>query len=183
MVIIEGIRRSGKTFVSEVIRKNFINVTVHKDEWMKHIYKNVDIDDFVIGRDITYAQIIPKIKNNIFVFDRQYISSYVYGQFYRKKYNKSFWKEHINKVEEIYGDYIRNITIVFITLNEEDFKKVSAINRNKDKLETDNINDYIKQYELYFEAINNITKANIINLKYFSDEKTIINIFNDILKV
>jgi thymidylate kinase len=184
MYIIEGVRRSGKTHTLEIIDKFFIGYHFYKDLGMRLIKDSpIDTDDFSIGRDYALAQFILKIDSssfeNLLIIDRQYFSSYVYGQFYRHKYDKQFWKDHILKVEKIYGDFINNIKVIFIELTEEDFKFMAEMGRQKDWLEDSDINSYKAQYELYLEALE-ISKARIFKMKAFQGEGYINYFFNKV---
>jgi thymidylate kinase len=181
MVCIEGIRKSGKTYTIDVIRKNFPQVIVYKDLGIRDIApKEVSIDDFSIGRDFTYAQCLPKLVGDAhknIVFDRQYWSSYVYGQAWRNKYNNEFWTNHIHKVEETYGDWLKNIHVVFITLTDSDFQRIEEMNRKKDRW--DGIADFEKQYDLYLEVVvkTKLPYGNVHLLSAFSNDAFIIDFF------
>jgi len=185
LIVIEGIRRSGKTYLVDTIKNKNNDVIFYKDRGVMYAMKNnIDVDDYVIGRDLTYAQLFSNTKPDIFnniVFDRQYLSSYVYGQYYRNKYNKVFWRDHIRKVENLYesAGILDQIKILFIELDESDFEKIANMNRNKDHLENNNIVEYKEQYYLYKEALS-ITKANVSYIKAFQDSEKINKRFNDI---
>jgi len=148
---------------------------------------NVDPDDYAIGRDLAYAQALPTLiddllfKNNL-AFDRGYWSSYVYGQSWRNKYSKDFWKSHIFRVEEVLGDSLKDIHIVFITLTEENFNRIENMGRNKDKWEI--TNDFRKQYDLYLEVldITTLPPHNVHLLPAFQSDETINKFFNNILQ-
>jgi thymidylate kinase len=186
MIIIEGIRRAGKTFTINTIKKYCPGMIFYKDTGLEYAKElELDIDDYVISRDLTYSQLIPslpKFANSNLVFDRQYYSSYVYGQFYRNKYSKEFWQEHVERVENEYDEFLDNIIIMFLTLKNEDFRKIAEMDRQKDDLEDKDENSYLKQYELYNEVAN-ISKARIYNLKAFQSEDYIKSEFEKVLKL
>ncbi len=185
MVILEGIRRCGKSYTTSFVETNFPFYVVYKDEGINIIKGSpVDIDDYVVGRDLAYAQLISEMPTKAIkrlFFDRQYLSSYVYGQFYRNKYDKSFWVNHIKQVEEIYGkEFISQyLSIVFIELEDTDFEKIANIQRNKDSLETNDIDAYKRQYELYQEALE-ITTVPTYRMKAFQDVSYLTNYFTNI---
>ena len=180
MVTIEGVRRIGKSFAIDVLKKYYPNLIYHKDLGIRMIKgAGVDIDDYVIGRDLTLAQFLPKIETSnleSLIFDRQYWSSYVYGQYYRKKYNKTGWKNHILNVEQVYGiDWIeKNMHIVLLSPEADDYKRLAGMNRKKDDLEDSNIDSYIIQQELYIEILS-LSRAQVHLLKPFQNEEYIIS--------
>lgn len=185
MIVIEGIRRSGKTHTVDIIKSNNKNLIFYKDLGVMYAMKNgIDVDDYVIGRDLSYAQLFsntqPDIFNNIF-FDRQYLSSYVYGQYYRDKYDKVFWRDHIRRVEELYAKagILNKIEILFIQLSDTDIDNIHKIKRNKDHLEDENTDGYKRQYELYQEALS-ITSAKLNFIKGFKEEEYITKRFTEI---
>jgi thymidylate kinase len=180
MIILEGIRRSGKSFTLEVLEKAYGGVfTFFKDEGMRLIRgSTIDIDDYAIGRDCAYAQLCSKTSFfERIVFDRQYISSYVYGQFYRNRYDKDFWVDHIKKVENIYGE--NKPKIIFLDLKKEDFERISEMNRSKDDLESSDISGYLKQYELYKDALS-ISKSSIFVMDSFKSKEYIEEFFRGV---
>lgn len=187
MLIIEGgCRKAGKSFTISVLRRAYPNFIFYKDNGMKFIADTeVDPDDYVIGRDLAYAQILPIIYDefliNNLIFDRQYWSSYVYGQAWRSRYSKNFWVSHIRRVEDTYGeDFIkRHLKIIFITLSDADFDRIQKTTRNKDQWE--DISDYKRQYELYQELLSITSIKNIYFLPAFQTEETIVNILRPII--
>lgn len=187
MIILEGIRRSGKTYTTEFVSQSFPFYIVYKDEGMRIIRdKPIDIDDYVIGRDLAYAQFaktLPDKAVDRLFLDRQYFTSYVYGQFYRKKYDKEFWADHIRLVESHYGDYfIENfMSLVFIDMNEDDLKSVAKMSRKKDHLESSAFDDYKRQYELYQEALE-ITKVPVHRMKAFQSNDYLVKFFTQFLR-
>jgi thymidylate kinase len=187
MIIIEGIRRSGKTYTLETVQRNFKDVIHYKDKGMRMIKDTeIDPDDYAIGRDMAYAQLFPTIPFIIFnrmIVDRQYWSSYVYGQFYRGRYDKEFWMEHIHRVENLlFQEGIdRHIHILLIKPDEDDFKRMAEMGRQKDWLEDDNIESYKQQWRLYEELLE-ISSANVRFLKPFQDEEYIVKTVHKILQ-
>lgn len=186
MYILESTRCGGKTFTADVIRKNFPDIQVYKDVGMRLIAnKGVDPDDYAIGRDLAYAQSLPVLMDEYMsetaVFDRQYFSSYVYGRAWRKKYDKEFWADHIRLVEDTYGPFLDKITIVFLDLADETtLDKMKKMHRQKDKW--DKTLDFKRQYKLYLNIINNITKAKVIFLPSFQTEDFIVKFFRGLFK-
>lgn len=189
MVILEGTRRSGKSYTTKFIEDNFAFYNVYKDQGIRILQDTaslVDVDDYVIGRDLAYAQLMKimpdKMIKRIF-FDRQYLSSYVYGQFYRDKYNKQFWTDHIHRVEEVYGEnFLKNsMMIIFIELESWHFEKIAKLNRKKDVFECDNIDSYKRQYELYQEVLD-ITQAPVFKMKAFQDLAYLTKFFTSVWK-
>ena len=178
MIIIEGIRRSGKTFTINTIQKHYTDWINYKDKGMRMIKDTeIDVDDYAIGRDMAYAQLFPTIPYIIFnrmLVDRQYWSSYVYGQFYRGKYDKEFWTDHITRVENLlFQENIQDhLHILLIRPEEDDFKRMSEMGRRKDWLEDEDIESYKRQWELYEELLE-ISAANVRFLKPFQDEEYI----------
>lgn len=187
MIILEGIRRSGKSFTTKFIEDYFPFYVVYKDDGVRLIKDSpIDIDDYVIGRDLAYAQFIktmPEKAINRLFLDRQYLTSYVYGQFYRDKYDKEFWAKHIQKVEAQYGDdFIEKfMSILFIEMNEDDLVKAANLDRDKDDLEDNDIQSYIKQYELYQEVLS-ITKVPVYRMKAFQDSAYLTKFFSGLWK-
>jgi len=187
LVILEGIRRSGKSHTIDIIKKNNLNLLFYKDHGVMYaMNNNIDVDDYVISRDLTYAQLFTETKPdflNKIIFDRQYLSSYVYGQYYRNKYDKSFWRDHIKKVEELYykADLLDHIKIVFIKLNDNELTNIAKMNRAKDQLEDNNLDGYKRQYDLYQEALL-ITKADVHYIEGFKDREYIIKRFTEIFE-
>jgi thymidylate kinase len=188
MIILEGVRQSGKTYAVNVLDKNFAHMLIYKDIGMRLIANSkVDPDDYAIGRDLAYAQSLPQMaddflfQNNL-IFDRGYWSSYVYGQAWRNKYDKDFWKEHISLVEKVWGDALNKVHIVFITLTPEDFTRIENMNRDKDVW--DATKDFRNQYALYGEILNmtKVSKANIHLLPAFQKDEFIIDFFKQILR-
>lgn len=177
MVVIEGIRRSGKSHTLEVLGANKPDLYYYKDKGVMYaMKKSIDVDDYVIGRDLTYAQLfynLPVAAFKNLVFDRQYWTSYVYGQFYRDKYNKEFWVDHIHSVENMYGELLENICIVLITLSDDDFKRIAEMQRQKDHLESADIDGYKRQYELYQELLD-ISNAAVVKLPAFQSDDEIL---------
>ena len=185
MVILEGIRSCGKTFTSDVISKVF-PIRLYKDLGIRMLKENnlkTDVDDYSIGRDLAYAQFAKKIDKptlDMLVFDRQYISSCVYGIHYRNRYDKEFWFNHLKMVESIYKKSNTNVKILFIELESEDFKKIVEMKRKKDWLDTTDINDYIKQYLLYLDFLQ-YSSFPVIRMKAFQDEEYICKMFVEAL--
>src|SRR5208337_145377 len=183
MWVIEGVRCSGKTFTADVIKRNFPNVCVYKDIGMRlAAERQLDLDDYAIGRDLTYAQSLPILMDDHLadtaVFDRMYFSSYVYGIAWRKG-NKEFWKEHIQTVENIYGDFLKKIHVIFLDLpNDATLDKMKKMHRQKDKW--DKTLDFKRQYRLYLNLINNITKAKVTFLPSFQSEDYIVKFFKEV---
>ena len=63
LVILEGIRRSGKSFTIDVLKKRSPNLVHYKDAGMRIIdHEIVDPDQYAIGRDFAYAQFLPKLR-------------------------------------------------------------------------------------------------------------------------
>lgn len=184
IIIIEGIRRSGKTFTIDVIRKYIPEYTLYKDEGIRiATERKWDIDNYATTRDLTYAIFLSKMPNLInskLIFDRQYLSSYVYGQFYRSTYDKEYWTNHIKMIEEIYDEKLQDITILFMSLTESDFKHMASLTRNKDHLETSEIDSYKRQYELYLEALE-ISNAKIVPIKAFQTEEYLVKVLKNIM--
>lgn len=187
MIILEGIRRSGKTYTTDFVKDNFPFYIVYKDEGMS-IIKNtpIDIDDYVIGRDLAYAQFVktlPEKAINRLFLDRQYFTSYVYGQFYRNKYDKQFWADHIQRVESQYGDdFIKKfMSVLFIEMTEDDLKHAAKTARYKDELESDFIDDYKRQYELYQEVLE-ITKLPVHRMRAFQNNAYLTDFFTALWK-
>lgn len=180
MIIIEGVRRSGKSFTVEVIQKNYPDWVYYKDYGMRIIKDTeIDPDDYAIGRDMAYAQFFPKIPFIVFdrmFVDRQYWSSYVYGQFYRKRYSKEFWTEHIERVENtMFQEGVwEHIHILLIKPDGDDFKRIAEMGRQKDWLEDENIESYKQQWKLYEELLS-FSSANVRFLRPFQDEEYIID--------
>ena len=134
---------------------------------------------------MAYAQLFPKIPYKIFdrmVIDRQYWSSYVYGQFYRKKYSKEFWIEHITRVENlllIQDIQRQHLHILLIRPDEDDFKRMADMGREKDCFEDNSIESYKQQWKLY-EEILSFSSANVRFLKPFQNKEHILEIVNKI---
>lgn len=185
MVIIEGIRRSGKSHTFEVLEEHKPELYYHKDKGVIHAMKRgISVDDYVIGRDMTYAQLFYKLPTAAFkniVFDRQYWTSYVYGQFYRDKYNKDFWMDHIHAVENEYAEMLDNVCVVLITLKDTDFKYIAEMSRQKDHLESTNIDEYKRQYELYQELLD-ISNVAVVKMPAFQPETEILGLFEKALQ-
>ncbi len=180
MIIIEGIRRSGKTHTVNLLKTIFNDVIFFKDASFANLNPSLDPDSFAIGRDCAYAQFLPTLDKSYtdrLLFDRQYWSSYVYGQIYRDRY-QNFWENHIRNVEGIYGDNLPKI--LFITLETEDIKRISNMDRTKDGLETTNEAIYLKQYIKYTELFG-ISNADIYMMKAFQDDEYIIEFFKHIM--
>jgi len=189
LIILEGIRRSGKSHTIKILKKSISQLIFYKDLGMRIIVnKAIDSDVYAIGRDLAYAQFLPNLYRHgsykDFVerlfFDRAYWSSYVYGQAWRNNYSKTFWKNHIKLVEDIYGDFLENIKIVFITLTKDDFQRIESIDRNKDQWEKTHT-DYKEQYDLYIELFG-ISKAKIYTLDGFKDDRYITSKIRHILE-
>lgn len=187
MIILEGIRRSGKTYTTIFVRDNFPFYIVYKDEGIRLIKDTpVDIDDYVVGRDLAYAQFVktlPEKAINRLFLDRQYFTSYVYGQFYRNKYDKQFWANHIRRVEAQYGDEFieKFMSVVFIEMDEQDLKRAANTARYKDALESNTLDDYKRQYELYQEIFE-ITKVPIYRMKAFQNAAYLTDFFTALWK-
>jgi thymidylate kinase len=144
----------------------------------------IDPDCYAIGRDLAYAQFLPKLYwdtdfINRLLFDRAYWSTYVYGLCWRNNYGRTFLKSHVEKVEETYGMFLKEIKIVFITLTENDFNRIKGMDREKDIWESTRV-DYHKQYETYQELFK-ISKAKIFELEAFNSDDYIIKTFNKVL--
>lgn len=185
MIILEGIRRSGKTFTMDVLKENFKNMQVYKDVSMRIInHQSINADAVAMGRDFAYAQFIPQILSKSLsdhiIFDRGYWSSYVYAQCWRDEFTKEQMTEHVQKVEEQYGNFMDNIKIVFIKVDAVDIERIEAMDRGKDRWEKTH-SDYREQYSLYTE-LPMISKANVYEMKAFQDEEYIVNKFKDILR-
>lgn len=143
--------------------------------------EEVNIDDIAIGRDLALAQFIAKLPSYVtdrYIFDRQYWSSYVYGQAWRDKYSKAFWEKHIQVVESYLLYTNSKIKIVFLQLTENDFKRVESNNRKKDKW--DLTTDFRYQYDLYQEVIR-LSKMEIHMMKAFQDDKYIIDFIRNVV--
>ena len=194
MIIIEGPRRVGKTYTVNTILEAHPDFVYYKDKGMRDIRERVepvDPDDYAIGRDMAYAQFLPHLPYKILdrlVLDRQYWSSYVYGLFYRKKYSKEFWVQHIEEVEnKLFGDPVeednlrKHINIILIHPSEEDFTRMADMGRQKDWLEDDEIDGYKTQWDLYMELVN-ISAANVIPLRAFQPKEEILEVVNKILR-
>jgi hypothetical protein len=186
MIIIEGIRRSGKTYAINVLKKNFPHLILYKDLGIRiTLNSGVDPDDYAVGRDLAYAQGIPTFVDwDVFpriVFDRQYWSSYVYGQAWRKKYDKTFWKAHVVTVEDIWGVVLKNVHVVLLTCDEDALLRIENMDRTKDEWEI--TRDFRKQYELYQElpSITKIPPENIHRLPAFMKDDYIADFFKQIL--
>ena len=180
MVILESTRRSGKSYTCEKVEQYFSNIRIYKDFGLRILNKintKIDIDDYCIGRDLAYAQFIPtlpfEVENNL-LLDRQYISTCVYGLYYRSKYNKQFWVKHLQRVEELYKNIGTKVIILFIELTNKDFQRISSMGRKKDWLEEDGEQGYRNQYELY-EFFLKETSFHIIRMKAFQDDEYIIS--------
>jgi thymidylate kinase len=186
MIIIEGIRRSGKSFIINALQKHYPDLIYHKDLGIRMIKDTpIDVDDYVIGRDLAFAQFLPKIEtSNIdcLILDRQYWSAYVYGQFYRNKYDKAFWRDHIEKVEQTYGiNWTRkNLNVVLLSPEPEDYKRLASMGREKDHLEDSDINSYLQQQSLYLEILE-FTRAQVHLLKPFQTEEYIIDFMRPLI--
>lgn len=185
MIILEGIRRSGKSFTTDLLKNKIPNLVHYKDIGMRLINHNVvDSDYYAIGRDFAYAQFLPKLRWDTYftkrlLFDRAYWSTYVYGQCWRDNLSKTFLKDHIHKVEEVYGDFLEQIKILFITLSEDDLKRIESMGRGKDQWDKTR-DDYRQQYDLYMELFD-ISKVRTFTLDAFQDEKHILDVFNKVL--
>jgi thymidylate kinase len=189
LIIIEGIRRSGKTHTIETIKESmtdrYLPPIFYKDKGVPFAMNNgLSVDDYVIGRDLAYAQFLSFVKPaefQLLVFDRQYLTTYVYGQFYRSNYSKDFYKQHIEHVESFYKEagLIKKMYTMFIKLKEKDFERIAEMDRKKDVLEDSDIEGYKKQYELYQEAMD-ITRTNVVELPAFQDENKILEVFSSI---
>ena len=184
MIILEGIRRSGKSYTIEVLKRHFLNLIYYKDLGMRLISGVVDPDSYAIGRDLAYAQFLPNLQwNEDFIkrllFDRSYWSTYVYGLSWRDNFSRTFFKEHIKRVEKIYGDFLKDIKILFITLTEDDMKKIELMDRKKDRWENTH-SDYRIQYKLYNKLFD-ISNAKIFTLDAFKNEDYIVKTFNNVL--
>jgi hypothetical protein len=186
VVILESVRQGGKTYTANVLDKNFPHMLIYKDIGMRLIVNSkVDPDDYAIGRDLAYAQALPQMADEFLlesnlVFDRGYWSSYVYGQAWRNKYDKEFWRSHIALVEKIWGEALNKVHIVFLTLTQEDFGRIENMDRKKDAW--DSTQDFRKQYSLYGEILNTtiIKKQNIHFLPAFKNDEYIIDFFKKI---
>jgi hypothetical protein len=181
MIIIEGPRRCGKSFTKDVLLKKFGNLILFKDLGMRIIKDTpIDPDDFAIGRDLAYAQFVPQFSwaptFDRLVMDRGYWSSYVYGQCWRNRYNKNFWSEHLKRVEDFYGSYLEKVKILVFHLNEDDFKRMESMDREKDVWE--HTNDYRQQYELYSECAEK-SQAKIFLIDAFQSEDYIARTFSE----
>jgi hypothetical protein len=189
IIIIEGCRRSGKSYTLEAIQEAYPHYIHYKDKGMRHIKDtDIDPDDYAIGRDMAYAQFFPNLPYivlNKLILDRQYWSSYVYGQFYRKKYSKEFWRQHVIEVESrLFSEddkVRRHVNILLIKPNENDFERMARMERNKDWLEDSDINSYKKQWKLYEELID-ISTAEIMLLKAFQGKEYIVETVREIMK-
>jgi hypothetical protein len=178
MLILEGIRRSGKSFTLDVFEKYFSQPRCFKDFGIRAIKDlNICTDAYAIGRDLAYAQFLPTLPSSVvdnIIFDRQYISSCVYGLYYRNKYNKDFWIEHMKRIENLYSSAGLNITTVFLKLKDSDFHKIASMNRKKDDLEDDNELSYREQYDLYEELLN-FSSFPVFELEAFLSEENLID--------
>jgi thymidylate kinase len=185
MIILEGIRRSGKSYTVDVLKNHIPNLIHHKDLGMRIIAQTpVDPDSYAMGRDFALAQFLPKLYwnfefTNRLLLDRAYWSTYVYGQCWRNNYGKTFFKNHIERVEETYGEFLKEIKIVFITLTKNNFNRIKGMGREKDQWEMTHV-DYDKQYELYQELFQ-ISKAKIFTLNGFNSDDYIVKTFNKVL--
>lgn len=189
MIVIEGIRRSGKTHTIETVKENmanrYLSPIFYKDIGVPFAMNNgLSVDDYVIGRDLAYAQFLSLVKPaefQLLVFDRQYLTTYVYGQFYRSNYSKEFYRQHIEHVESFYKEagLINKMYTIFIELKEKDFERIAEMDRKKDILEDSDIEGYKKQYELYQEAID-LTGTNVVRLPAFQNKNRILEIFSSI---
>ena len=183
MFVIEGVRCSGKTFTVDVIKKNFPNVCVYKDAGLRVASDlQLDLDDYAIGRDLTYAQALPVLMDDHLadtaVFDRMYFSSYVYGIAWRKG-DKQFWKEHIQRIENLYGDFLKKIHFILLDLpTDAELDRIKKMRRQKDKW--DKTLDFKRQYRLYLEIVNKITKAKVTLLPSFQSEDFIVKFFKEV---
>jgi len=166
------------------LKRRIPNLIHYKDLGMRIIAStSIDPDYYAIGRDLAYAQFLPKLQwdeefTKRLLFDRAYWSTYVYGQCWRDNLSKIFFDAHIEIVEETYGMFLKNIKILFITLTEDDMKRIESMDRNKDQWDTHT--DYRKQYKLYLELFN-ISNTKIFTLDAFKDEDYIVNTFNKVL--
>lgn len=189
MLIIEGVRRCGKSHTIKVLKKSISQLIFYKDLGMRMITnKAIDPDIYAIGRDLAYAQFLPNLcrygwyENFVerLFFDRAYWSSYVYGQAWRNNYSKTFWKTHIKLIEDTYGDFLKKIKIIFITLTKDDFQRIEDMDRNEDQWEKTHT-DYRKQYDLYMELFN-ISKIKTHTLDGFKDDSYISSKIRSILE-
>ncbi len=184
IIILEGIRRSGKSYTIEILKRNFKNLTYYKDSSMGFVDHNkVCPDSIAIGRDLAYAQflkVINKSESDYLLFDRGYWSTYVYGQCWRNKFTKVDMEKHVKKVEEIYGDFLNNIKVVFLEVDAVDIELIESMNREKDQWDKSH-NDYREQYSLYSE-LPLISKVKVFEMKAFQSSSYIVNKFKDILR-
>jgi len=170
MIVIEGIRRCGKSFTVDALQKHFPNLFFFKDLGMRLIKDTpISPDDYAIARDLSYAQFLPHYfwseEADNLVFDRGYWSTYVYGQCWRDKYNKQFWTDHIKRVEDIYGQFLQKVKFFSFELNDLDFERIEEMDRKKDIWDSTSDN-YRRQYELYRE-IAEISQAKKHFIKAF----------------
>ena len=184
MIVLEGIRSSGKSFTLDVLKKNLPQLIFYKDLGMRIFPKEVDPDDYAIALDYTYAQCLPKLvaPHEHIIIDRLYFSSYVYGQAWRKTYDKKFWTNHIKTVEQMYGNFLKEITFVYLSVSYDDLDRIKKMNRKKDQW--DSKHDFIRQDQLYTQLFNRgITKAKVLLLPAFQSEDFITQFFKSYLKL
>lgn len=174
-MIIEGTRSCGKSFTCDIIKENF-PIVLYKDLGIRYLNETkskVNVDDYSIGRDFAYAQVMSYVENkDKIVIDRQYLSTCVYGIHYRNKYDREFWLSHIKSIEDLYKSKKVNVKFLFINLMEEDFDRIVSINRKKDWLDTNDIEDYKSQYFLYKDFLKYVTFP-IIEMKAFQNKEYI----------
>ena len=147
MIIVEGARNTGKTFLINEVCGGFYPIKNFKFPFFEY-YKDLEITDnntassyLTIGRDLTLIEAINQdIMSNTFIMDRGFISSIVFAKLFRDEKEENLIN-FINTLKDKIT-YKSKVDIIYIEADTESRTKQGfSVIREKDHLE---LKDLIK---------------------------------------
>lgn len=154
--IFEGIDKSGKTTLAELLSK-YLDIPIFRSSDQKS--KKLDLEK-AIQYDWNFYLDIASQTNQDIIFDRSYISQYVYSLVYRK--HNVYKLYSIDQYNNIFLEYNRKLQKIdhklFYCLRKDynniydDFVDLSKVNKLKEVYETFfNLKESVNKIDLYFE--------------------------------
>lgn len=198
MIIVEGARNTGKTYLINETCGMFMNIKNFKFPFFEY-YKSLDITSnntasnyLTIGRDLTLIEAINQdVMNNDFIMDRGFISSVVFSKLFRDEKEENlvaFINAIKNKITEK-----SKVDIIYIEADEEARDKNNIpVNRDKDHTELRELvknhillpNNYVYWYNWTLEQLNGNEFINIhrmVNTFDIKSETQFLNIVGNII--